>query len=305
MDRLREILSAASFLSANISSIDAQRLSSDHRKELQLAFDGLKRTLQPRISCETSSPNKCLQSSEIVLSALSCRQQQERPTTSLTETSQEASDTHSVQALITSPPSAVARFMEKLQNHSEEIHRFASANAKLPDLQNDDWTTEKDPRMVYIAISGRNATPLQRFQGWLSRYSCAQDYRTWAAEHKYAPSDLLNLSLKDADNRRAGHVAEYLSFIGRQDDRGFREAIQYGLKCMSFEGIYNDPGVCAVICLMFTSFRDLPYKYLNSLAQEIRKSQEWSTFIQGKAKWLSDCQAWLRDCCGKFKGQLM
>ncbi|KAJ6126063.1 hypothetical protein N7471_010556 [Penicillium samsonianum] len=310
MHQLEDILNAASFLSANLSSIDAQQLSEDHRKELQLALDGLKRTLQPRISYDLSSQKiatyrsgNCLQASGIVPSALSQLQQLETSIPSHTETSQPASNTHSVEAPIAPTlPKAVASFMKKLQDHSEEIHSLVSANEKLPDsqinFQTNDWTTEEDPRMVYIALSSKKPTPLERFQGWMSRYSCAEEYRTWA-EKKYALTDLLNLSLKDADNKGAGHVAEFLSVHGRQDDRRYRDAIQYGLKCMSFEGIYEDPGVSAVLCLMFTAFREVSYKHLDKLAQAIHNSTEWSEFIKGKAKWISDCQSLHDDRCNR------
>lgn len=151
--------------------------------------------------------------------------------------------------------------------------------------------------MIDIKLSERNVTPSQKFRGWLGRYQYAEDFLKWAEKmHKKPRTAFLILDPKDADNRGKGQIKRYLTAIHRQDEKHHR-AIQYGLKYHAFEHIYGHPGVSAILCQVFTLFRNLSYQHFKSLAEAIHQSPEWSGLTEQKVNWLSKCRSsYYEDC---------
>jgi hypothetical protein len=152
------------------------------------------------------------------------------------------------------------------------------------------WTAQ-DPRLVDIDLAERRTSETGKFRAWLGRYSLTEDYLTWAECNYQLPRKaFLVLDEKGADNRGQGHITEYVSLSGLPSEKTHK-AIRHGLKYVSFEHVYGNPGVSVFLCHIFSAFRDLPYSQFKSLDKKIRESVEWSNLAIRKATWLSRCRS--------------
>ncbi|KAJ6070709.1 hypothetical protein N7467_012028 [Penicillium canescens] len=321
MRMMNEILHAATFLTENLHGTDTQELLYYHRRELQLAFDSLKKLLGTPASrqIQPSPPSNdggthSHQTTTVhhqdrplvrnVLSSVPPPLQQPEPCSSArSEVSSEASfiqaQERCVEAIhpLDHPqklPDEISGFMKKLKSESKAIRHFLDRNAENAIAKDENWTGD-DFFMIDIELSERRVTRYQKFRGWLARYLYAERYLTWAEKTYSQPrKTFLILNQKDLDNRGKGRIKEYLIVIKRNDSKNHR-AIKYGVKYHSFEEVYGNQGVCAILSQVFTTFRDIPYLHFRSLAEELRKSPEWSSLAEEKADWLSKCLSIYRD----------
>jgi hypothetical protein len=331
MRMMNKILHAATFLTENLHGTDTQELLYYHRQELQLAFDSLKKILgspaSQQIQPSPSSNHGGTHSHQITTihqqdrpgtrNALSSvpppLQQPELCSPARSEVSSEASfiqvQDRCIEAIIPPDhpqkfPDEISGFMKRLKSQSKAIHHFLNRNEENAIAKDDNWTGD-DFFMIDIELSERRVTRYQKFRGWLARYLYAERYLTWAETTYSKPrKTFLILDQKDLDNRGKGRIKEYLTGINRNDLKNHR-AIKYGVKYHSFEEIYGNQGVCAILSQVFTTFRNIPYLHFHSLAEAIRKSPEWSSLAKEKANWLSKCLSIYREERGQSTCQPM
>ncbi|CAI7623074.1 unnamed protein product [Penicillium manginii] len=312
MSLIDNILHAASVISTNLSTVDPQDLLPHHRCGLQSAFQILEQTLSspslhPRQHDEHASlnsmpcppeapapsyPGVCLPTSE------SQRQHDDShvpivQTLNISGPEVTPSNQNGVNQQLQQSPKEqdeVSSFMEILQRGSKKIHAFAKRDVGEALSRDSNWT-EQDPRLVDIDLSERHTSTTRKFRGWLGRYSLAEDYLAWVqSTYKRPRNSFLNLNEKDADKKGQGHIAEYLSLVDLPKGKSHK-AIRIGLKYISFEQVYDNPGVSVLLCHLFTAFRDFPYSQFRSLADAIQRSEEWSNLARTKADWICQCRS--------------
>ena len=301
-----KVLHAVTLLSEALQERDAQEQLLHHRQQLQLAFDNLWRILRstscnlPAVEPSDQTQNEDLshhlpyQDQRAPLEAADVSHlahQLQQPVLSLSSQSEpslpELSDDDNPTQ---EQEDIVALFMKKLDRASKNIYNFLNQSEDDALLINNDWTTD-DPRLVDIDLAERRVTASIKLRGWLARYSFADDYLTWAAEHYNLPREhFLILQPKDADsgNRNSSPVKTYMSVINSGEERIIR-AIRHGLKYHSFYHIHGNFGAFAFLSQMFTAFRDIPYPCIKFLSGTIHSSSEWSSLSNKKATWISNC----------------
>ncbi|KAI3139154.1 hypothetical protein CBS147326_2832 [Penicillium roqueforti] len=201
------------------------------------------------------------------------------------------------------PANEVLLFMSKLERQQKAIETFVKLNEDDAISINQGWMHE-DPLDIDIELSDRHISPPQKLRGLLARYIRAGDYLIWAEARYGRPcKEFLIFDQKEADNKRQGHVSEYLSVNNFDPSRveKIRKSIKHGLKYHSFEYTYGSSGAFAFLSQVHCAFRDLPYGHLSSLAEAIKKSKIWSQLAINKADWISNCRSIYSEECVKYR----
>lgn len=312
-----KIVDAATFLTENLHGTNTQELLYYHRQELKLAFDSLKKILESPVSQQiqpSPSPNHDGTHSRRITST--CAQnrtwtrdipssvppQPRSPARSfpqaqdgcvvainpLDHPQKPADKTRKPSDKTKRPSDKLSEFMTGLESQSQAIHHFLNLTEHEAIAKDDNWTGN-DFFMIDIDLSDSRVTINQKFRGWLARYLYAERYLTWAETTYSQPRErFLVLDERDAGNRTKGRIKEYLIKINRNNEKNHK-AIKYGVKYHSFEEIYGNHGVCAILSQVFTKFRNLSYQHFHLLAEEIRNSSKWSSLAREKDNWLSMC----------------
>ncbi|MCJ1472665.1 hypothetical protein MMC13_001314 [Lambiella insularis] len=200
---------------------------------------------------------------------------------------------HSSLPADSSPPKdSSSKLINALDEDSTIITNYLSQSADNVVHDRNAWVDE-DPRIVDLRMDGGRSSPDTKFRKGLSQRSLAREYSQWELD-SYGVSRVDELARDQSLSwsRKGGHLDEYLELnkLRFHDTPAIRSGITHGIKLLTFERVFGEAGISAVLIFRYRLVRQIKYTelveelntkvYVDSAACEAEIGQ-WMALLSG------------------------